>query len=125
MYVYSTNGDGSLCQLFKAKMPVYMINEAYLKSIGFAKQDSPAERNEIVYRYNRPGRYAGGVELIFEKEFGVLSVEEFCLNKRNGIEYHAYTIVGKFRINSDEDLAFIFAKNIRLNYLFNIDGRRV
>jgi hypothetical protein len=96
-----------------------------LLGIGFEKNEVLSGPREWVYRYYQPSKGCSGIELIFEKEFGILSVEEFWLNKNNDLEYFTYTIVGKFRICSDEDLAFIFSRNIRLNYIFNINRRRV
>lgn len=93
--------------------------------MGFEKNGILSGPKELVYRYYRPSKKGSGIELIFEKEFGVLSIEEFWLDKINGLEYVTYTIVGKFRICSDDDLAFIFSKNIRLNYLFNMSRRSV
>lgn len=125
MYVRIKYDEEPACPLPTARRPVYNINENYLLAMGFEKNDILSGPQELVYRYYRPSKNGSGIELIFEKEFGVLSIEEFWLDKNKGLEYVAYTIVGKFRICSDDDLAFIFSKNIRLNYLFNMNRRRV
>jgi hypothetical protein len=125
MYAHIRPDEKPLCPLSIAGKTVYAINENYLLAKGFEKNELLSGPLESVYRYYRPSKNCSGIELIFEKEFGILSVEEFWLNKNNNLEYFTYTIVGKFRISSDEDLAFIFSKNIRLNYIFNMNRRRV
>lgn len=125
MYIHIKRGEEPVCPFPVAGKIKYSINENYLLAMGFEKKDFLSGPQELVYRYYRPSKNCSGIELIFEKEFGVLSIEEFWLDKNNGLEYVTYTIVGKFRICSDEDLAFIFSKNIRLNYIFNVSGRRV
>lgn len=104
---------------------VYPINDAYLFNLGFEKNEALSGPEEWVYRYYRPCKRCSGIELIYLREFGILSVEEFWLNGINGVEQMAQTIVGKFRVYCNEDLDFIFSRNIRLNYIFNVDGKRV
>ena len=125
MYVRIDHDERSTCPSSNEERPVYIINEGYLRMMGFEKNETLSKPTELVYRFYRPAKECHGIELIFEKQFGVLSVEEFWLNKNTNLEYYTYTIVGKFRICSDDDLAFIFSKNIRLNYIFNVNGRRV
>jgi hypothetical protein len=125
MYLHIGPDEGSAYPLTAAGNTTYVINEDILSGIGFEKNEALSDLQQTVYRYYRHSKVCSGIELIFEKEFGILSVEEFWLNKNNDIEYFSYTIVGKFRISSDQDLAFIFSRNIRLNYLFNIEGKRV
>lgn len=103
----------------------YSINVRYLQGLGFEKNESLSGIYESVYRYTRRTKEYNGIELVFVNDFGILSVEEFWLDQIDGKEYITHTIVGKFKICSDADLEFIFSKNIRLNYIFNIDGRRV
>ncbi|GAB2817385.1 hypothetical protein [Ferruginibacter profundus] len=107
------------------KKNTYTINEKFLQRLGFKKIEVLSGQNEWVYRYYKPSKECNGIELIFIKDFCILSVEEFWLNHSNGFEQVSNTIVGKFSIYSDEDLQFIFSRNIRLNYLFNIAGKRV
>ncbi len=125
MYVHIKHDEEPACPLPVAGKVGYNINENYLLAMGFEKNDILSGPQELVYRYYRPSKSRSGIELIFEREFGILSVEEFWLDKNNDLAYFTYTIVGKFRICSDDDLAFIFLKNIRLNYIFNVNGRRV
>ncbi len=125
MLFHAKPGDKPSCVLTVTGKKNYSINEEYLLAMGFEKNEPLSGPDQSVYRYYLPSRGCSGIELIFEKVFGVLSVEEFRLNKNADLEYFSYAIVGKFRICSDEDLRFIFSKNIRLNYIFNIEGRRV
>jgi len=125
MYVHIRHDEEFVYPLLFNETPVYCINENYLQAMGFEKNEMLSGPQQLVYRFYRPSKGCCGIELIFEKQFGVLSVEQFRLNKNNDLEYFTYTIVGKFRICCDEDLAFIFSKNIQLNYIFNINGRRV
>lgn len=125
MYVHIKPDEESACCLSVKGKTSYAINENYLLAMGFEKNEVLSGPKELVYRYYRRSKSCNGIELIFEKEYGILSVEEFWLDKNDGLEYFTYTIVGKFRICSDDDLAFIFSKNIRLNYLFNMNRRRV
>jgi len=110
---------------FPKNRSTYNINENYLQRLGFEKNEVLSGINEWVYRYYKPSKQCNGIELVFIRDFCILSVEEFWLNRSNGTEKVSNTIVGKFRIYSDEDLQFIFSRNIRLNYLFNITRRNV
>jgi hypothetical protein len=125
MYFPIDPEKGSAYPLTASVNAVYIINEDILSGLGFEKNETLSNPQQTVYRYYRYSKGCSGIELIFENEFGILSVEEFRLNKNNDLEYFSYTIVGKFRISSDQDLAFIFSRNIRLNYIFNVEGRRV
>lgn len=108
-----------------SKKNIYTINEKYLQHLGFQKKEDLSNLNEWVYRYYKPAKQCNGIELVFLKEFCILSIEEFWLNHSTGSEQVTNTLVGKFRIYSDDDLRFIFTRNIRLNFLFNIAGRKV
>jgi len=119
------NVNGKFSCLPFSKKNIYIINEKYLQHLGFQKNEVLSGHNEWVYRYYKPSKGCNGIELIFIKDFCILSVEEFWLNNSNGVEQFTNTIVGKFRIYSDDDLQFIFTRNIRLNYLFNIAGKKV
>ncbi len=103
----------------------YCLNVAFLQNLGFEKNEVLSGPTEWVYRYYRRGKGCHGIELVFFKEFSILSVEEFWLDKSDESAYISNSIVGKFRICSDEDLGFIFSKNVKLNHIFNVDGKRV
>lgn len=103
---------------------VYCINIDFLRKLGFEKNEVLSGPAEWVYQYYRRVNDSYGIEVVFLKEFSILSVEEFWLNKSDESAYVSNSIVGKFRICSDEDLDFIFSRNIKLNYIFNVDGKR-
>lgn len=103
----------------------YCINIEFLQNLGFEKNEVLSGPTEWVYRYYRQTKGCHGIELVFSKDFSILSVEEFWLNKSDEMAYISNSIVGKFRICSDEDLGFIFSRNVKLNYIFNVDGKRV
>ncbi len=127
MYFMSTKPTTNceFSRLSISKKNIYTINEKYLQHLGFQKNEELSGLNEWVYRYYKPAKKCNGIELVFLKDFCILSVEEFWLNNSTGSEQISTTIVGKFRIYSDDDLRFIFTRNIRLNFLFNIAGRKV
>jgi hypothetical protein len=104
---------------------IYTINEEYLRKIGFEKNEPLSSPCEWVYRHYDPVAGEHGIELKFLKEFGVLSVDEFWINREEGSELFSHTIVGKFRIYSDDDLYFIFSRNVRLHHLFSVANKRV
>ena len=110
---------------FLKNRSIYDINEKYLQRLGFEKNEVLSGLNECVYRYYKPSKKCNGIELVFIRDFCILSIEEFWLNRSDGTEKISNTIVGKFQIYSDEDLQFIFSRNIKLNYLFNITRRNV
>ena len=112
-------------ELINSGKPVYTINEEYLKRLGFKKNEVLSGPNEWIYKYSNPATEGNGLELIFLKEYGILSVEEFWVNHDDAGGYIAHTIVGKFNICSDEDLDFIFSRNIKLNFIFNVVCKRV
>lgn len=103
----------------------YIINENYLYSLGFEKNEVLSGPEEWVYRYYNFQSGKNGIELQFLYEFGILSIEEFWQNTTDNDAYFPHVIVGKFRISCDDDLHFIFSKNIRLNYIFNVASKRV
>lgn len=105
--------------------PVYSINIDFLRNLGFEKNDILSSPTEWVYQYYCRVKGCYGIELVFAKEYGILSVEEFWIDRSDESAYVTNSIVGKFRVCSDEDLNFIFSKNIKLNYLFNVEGKRV
>ncbi len=103
----------------------YCINVEFLQNLGFEKNEVLSGPAEWVYRYYCRGRGCHGIELVYFNEFSILSVEEFWLDKSDESNYISNSIVGKFRICSDEDLGFIFSRNVKLNHIFNVDGKRV
>ncbi len=103
----------------------YCINVDFLQNLGFEKNEVLSGPTEWVYRYYRRGKGCHGIELVFLKEFSILSVEEFWLDQSDDSAYVSNSIVGTFRICSDEDLDFIFSRNVKLNHIFNVDGKRV
>ncbi|MBS4065604.1 MAG: hypothetical protein KGZ74_13680 [Chitinophagaceae bacterium] len=103
----------------------YILNESFLFKLGFEKNEVLCKPNENIYWYLRPLRVCTGIEVIYVQEFGVLSVEEFSFDENGNQKFFTNTIVGKFRIRSDQDLEFIFCNNIRLNYIFFCAGKRV
>lgn len=107
------------------KTEKYILNENYLYNLGFVKNEVLCGSKESIYWYLRPLRICMGIEIIYAQDFGVLAVEEFSLDENNNQKYCPNTIVGKFKIRSDQDLEFIFCNNIRLNYIFFVAGKRV
>jgi|KBSSwiS6_1023812.scaffolds.fasta_scaffold03892_4 hypothetical protein len=106
------------------KRKVYDINEMYLEKLGFEKKTAFSDQNKCIFRYHKPGNSAKGFDVIFVEEFGILSVEEFGIDLITGNTHFRNTIVGMFHIESDEDLAFIFSKNVRLKFMFEIAAKR-
>lgn len=104
---------------------VYCLNIDFLRNLGFEKNEILSSPSEWVYRYYCRVKGCYGIELVFSKDFSVLSVEEFWLDRPEESVYVTNSIVGKFKICSDEDLNFIFSRNIKLNYIFNVNGKRV
>lgn len=103
----------------------YLLNEKLLQDIGFIKTDFAKKRRENVFRYYHPGSMEKGFDLIYSDDYSIVSVEEFTINPATGITRFRNTIVGMFHIQSDEDLRFIFSKNVRLNFVLNVSPRRV
>ena len=103
----------------------YTIDECYLYRLGFKKQETLSGEDESVYRYFNPFASGNGVELHFLKEHGIVSIEEFWLTSPEGGLQLAHPIVGQFTIHVAGDLQFLFSKNVRLNYIFNVAHRRV
>lgn len=104
---------------------VYCLNIDFLRKLGFEKNETLSNATEWVYRYYCGVKNCYGIELVFSKEHSILSVEEFWISRPEDSAYVTNSIVGKFKICSDEDLNFIFSRNIKLNYIFNVNGKRV
>ena len=98
--------------------PRYSLNEAYLIKLGFNKSETGNGSDHLTYKYQSRETTGSGFELVFQKEYGILSIEEFWEHPADGILYIGNPIVGKFRIQSDEDLRFIFSRNVRLSHIF-------
>lgn len=111
--------------VFSIIRTAYTINEFFLRKLGFEKNEALSGSDECVYRYYNAETPGNGLELFFLKEFSILSIVEFRIVPPGDEKYYTHPIVGEFRVSSDEDLKFIFSKNVRLNYIFNIANRRV
>lgn len=103
----------------------YVINEEFLKKLGFIEVKSAGSPETATYRYHNPAAGGTGFDLIYVKEFGIVSVEEFWTDMPEANNGFRNMIMGVFRIESDNDLAFIFLKNVRLCYTFQTSVRRL
>lgn len=104
----------------------YSPDESYLKKLGFLKLEVTAGRKELVFRYHNLNKKGKGFDLLFSDDFSILTIEEFMPDtKGTGINSYRNTIVGMFHIESDDDLKFIFSRNVRLNYVFNISPKKM
>lgn len=101
----------------------YLPDETYLNKLGFLKLEAATGREKCIYRFYNPSNNKG-FDLIFSDDFGILTVEEFISDTATGRIFSCNTIVGMFHVESDEELKFIFSRNVRLNYVFNISRKR-
>lgn len=98
------------------------INESFLSRLGFCRVINEQIQDFKTYRYcNQQGH---GFDVIFSEEFNVLTVEEFGYDE-TGKAICNNTIVGMFKLQLPEDLDFIFSRNVRLNYVFNMSKKNV
>jgi hypothetical protein len=101
------------------------LSQNYLCKLGFVRLDSTADPDFSVYRYCTPKKSGKGFDLIFSGEFGIITVEEFATDPVSGSISFRNTIVGMFQIECQEDLHFIFSRNIRLKHTFKTALKRV
>lgn len=102
----------------------YSLNENYLSQLGFSKLEPGREQHPLRYRYycNRQDQ---GFELAFCARYNILSVTEFMHDPETGEWIYSNTVVGMFHIGSDDDLRFIFLRNVRLNFVFHTSRKKL
>ena len=98
----------------------YRLNDHFFSRLGFTKQ---TDGDASIYRYSNPLTTNNIIEVVYQPEFDVLSIGEFWIGTLG--ELTGNNLLGQFRIESDEDLAFIFLKNVRLHHLFYNTRKRV
>lgn len=103
----------------------HTIDESYLFRLGFQKPEELSTATEWVYRYYSPAGDGHGLELRFLRDYGIVSISEFWCPWSGESSGFSPAIVGQFTIHTGDDLHFLFSKNVRLNYMFNIAYRRV
>ncbi len=115
---------GQLAPVLSIVRKRYFINECFLMNLGFKRNETLSCGYEWVYRYESTITPGNGLELLFLQEYGIVTIKEFWAGE--GTECcSAHSLIGEFRINADEDLEFIFTKNVRLNFIFHVANRRV
>jgi len=102
----------------------YSLNENFLSQLGFLKLEPAADQKESVYRYYR-NKMERGFDLIFCKAFRILTVIEFMTEPDTGEFKYSNMVLGMFHVDSDDDLKFIFSRNVRLNFVFNTSRRKL
>jgi hypothetical protein len=103
----------------------YTLDEMYLFKLGFSKLLGAPDEKDSTFRYYNPNITGAGFDLIYANDFGVVTVEEFSTDPGTGNIFSRNPIVGMFHIKSDEDLKFIFSRNVRLNLAFGILPKRI